>query len=73
MIKLDRKQAQPAIKDPENLIPIVFRCNMCGCTIRKIEETQSFILMTLSKQVEDGTRKICPFCYRLREFRGIEA
>jgi DNA-directed RNA polymerase subunit RPC12/RpoP len=73
MIRLDKRPAVAPVKDPENLIPVVYRCLTCGSTIRKIEETQSFVLMTLSKQVEEGTRKICPFCYRLKEFRGIES
>lgn len=74
MIKLDKKPSGGGItvKDPENLVPIVFRCRDCDCVIRKLEDTQSYVLMTVSKAVEDGTRKICPYCYRLRELRGVE-
>jgi hypothetical protein len=74
MVKLSRKteSGEKIVQFPDNLLPTVFKCLDCGSTIRRLEETDSFILMSTSKEVEDGTKKICPFCYRLREYRGIE-
>lgn len=72
MIKLQKKQNGKLIKDPPNLLPIMFKCRDCGCTIKKIEQTQSYILMNVPLSVETGKVKICPFCYRLRAYRGVE-
>lgn len=72
MIKLERKASQGiTLRDPVNLIPMIFKCRDCGCTIRKLEETQSYILMAVHREIELGNRKICPFCYRLKEFKGV--
>lgn len=72
MIRLQKKEVikEPigSNTDPANLIAYLYRCNDCGCIIRKIEETQSFVLVSIHKDIETGKSKICPFCYRLREY-----
>jgi hypothetical protein len=69
MIRLQQKEETILpIPDPDNLIPYLYRCGDCGCVIRKVEETQSFVLVSIHKDIESGKRKICPFCYRLREY-----
>lgn len=60
------------LKDPDNLVPIIFKCRDCGCTIRKIEETQSYILLNINKEIDEGKRKLCHFCYKLNECRGLQ-
>lgn len=58
-------------KDPPNLIPIVFKCINCKSTIRKLEETNSYVLMSTSKEVDSGNIKCCRFCERLIKLQGI--
>ena len=72
MIKIAEKSGL-RVRDPDHLIPILFRCSKCGCTIRKIESTNSYVLMSLSPAIEKGTQKICPHCYRLKEYKGISS
>ena len=69
MIKLEEKRRGLKLSDPKNLEPIVFRCKECGCTIRKILETNSYVLMSLSTEVRKKHIKLCRFCHRLNEFR----
>jgi hypothetical protein len=71
MIKVLKSVGGLQIKDPENLIPIVYRCFNCQCTIRKIEETNSYVIMSISKQVAEGELEACSFCKRLIEAQGI--
>jgi hypothetical protein len=70
MIKV-LKKPNTEIKVPENLVPTVFRCSECGCTIRRLEDTDSYILMSVNPAIDKGLTKICPFCYKLREYRGV--
>lgn len=53
---------------PPNLVPYIFKCKKCGCTIRKVLETDSYILMLINRDIDLGKTKICPFCYKLREY-----
>lgn len=69
MIKVQGKE-KTFHQPPANLEPVVFKCNECGSTIRRLEQTDSYVLMALHKEVEAGKKKICTFCYRLRELRG---
>jgi len=71
MIKIKPKKGIK-LNDPKNLTPIVFRCQDCGCLIRKIEATNSYILFKLSKEVEDKKKRLCKFCRKLFEYRGVE-
>jgi hypothetical protein len=68
MIKLGKQEKE----DPENLSPVVFRCKNCGCLIRKIEETQSYVFQSINQEILDNKVKICSYCYRLKEYRGFE-
>lgn len=74
MVKLRRKIENniKTIEYADNLIPVIFKCGDCGCTIRRLEDTDSYILMATSKEVETGNKKICSYCYRLQQYRGIE-
>jgi len=72
VVKLSNKQSEGSFKFPDNLCPTVFKCLECGSTIRRLEETNSYILMSLHREVETGKKKICPYCYKLREFKGTE-
>jgi len=70
MIKILKEKLRPTAV-PENLIPIVFRCQDCGCTIRRLEATNSYVLMSTSSLIDRGKQKICPFCYRLKQYQGV--
>ncbi len=72
MIKFSEQKSKVKLKDPENLLPIIFKCKDCGCVIRKLEETQSYILLNVNKEIELGNMKFCSFCYRLNEYRGLQ-
>jgi hypothetical protein len=72
MVTLDRTKNINGIKYPENLVPLVFRCSACGCMIRRLEETNSYILMTVHKDIEAGKKKLCPYCSRLNQYKGVE-
>ena len=71
MIKVERKQQGITVSDPGNLEPIVFRCKDCGCTVRKLLDTHSYVLMSISKEVENKQKHLCRFCRQLNEFRGV--
>lgn len=70
MIKVQRRGTKTFIEPPMNLEPIVFKCVECGSTIKRLEKTDSYILMSVHKDVEAGKKKICSFCYKLREMQG---
>lgn len=70
MIKVSKKENKLDYI-PENLVPTIFRCSECGCTIRRLESTNSFILVSISPAVESGKKKICPYCYKLQQYRGV--
>lgn len=72
MVTLDKTKVVNGVKCPNNLTPLVFRCLDCGCIIRRLEETNSFILMTIHKEIELGKRKLCPYCTRLNSYKGAE-
>lgn len=74
MVKLSRRTPTgvKSIEYPDNLTPTVFKCVDCGSTIRRLDESDSYILMTTSKEVDSGTKKICPYCYRLKQYNGVE-
>lgn len=72
MVTLSKTKSINGIKYPENLLPLVFRCSECGCVIRRLEETNSYILMTVHKDIESGKRKLCPYCNRLKQYMGEE-
>lgn len=71
MIRVENKKQGISLSDPKNLEPIVFKCKDCGCTIRKLLETNSYVLMSVSKEVYNKEIEFCKFCSRLNEFRGI--
>lgn len=58
------------ITAPANLTPYMFHCKDCGSTIRRIEETNSFVLVNITKDVQEGKKKICSFCFKLNEYLG---
>ena len=75
MIKLQERPQGLRLKSitfPDNLTPIVFRCKDCGSTIKRIEATESFYLMHVSAEVEKKKKKICSYCKRLLDLKGIE-
>lgn len=74
MVKLSRKteNGTKTVQYPDNLLPTVFKCLDCGSTIRRLDETDSFIIMSTSREVEDGNKKICAYCFKLLEYRGTE-
>lgn len=71
MIKIEKRVGGVRIKDPENLIPIVFKCVNCKSTIRKLEDTNSYVLMSTSKEVDSGSIPACEFCRRLLKYQGV--
>lgn len=73
MIQIQPEDKKFGLKlhDPKNLAAYLFRCKECGCIIRKIEETNSYVLVSLSKEVETKQKKLCRFCRQLNEFRGV--
>jgi len=71
MIRVAVTQKGVTLSDPKNLEPIVFKCKECGCTVRKLLETNSYVLMSLSKEIETGKKKLCRYCNQLNEFRGV--
>lgn len=72
MIKIDKKAGGVSARDPDNLYPIVFKCINCKSTIRRIEETNSYVLMTTSREVDAGLIPLCSFCKKLREYQGLD-
>jgi hypothetical protein len=68
MIKLDKSSTSC----PEHLVPVLFKCTVCGCLIKKIEETNSYVFQSINKDILDGKVKICSQCYRLKEYRGVD-
>jgi len=71
MIKLEKSQGGVRLKDPENLVPTVFRCYNCNCIVRKLEDTHSYVIMTVSKDVIEGKIPPCSFCSKLIKAQGI--
>ena len=73
MIQIQEEDKKLGIKlhDPKNLVPYMFRCKECGCIVRKLEETNSYVLVALSKDVETKQARLCRFCRQLNEFRGV--
>jgi len=43
MIRVAVTQKGVTLSDPKNLEPIVFKCKECGCTVRKLLETNSYV------------------------------
>jgi len=65
MIKLEKSQGGVRLKDPENLVPTVFRCYNCNCIVRKLEDTHSYVI------IFEGKIPPCSFCSKLIKAQGI--